>query len=209
MLTHSQHALLLFIDGCLRAKGVSPSYDEMRAHLNLASKSGIHRLVEALVERGFVKRIPNRARALEVVRMSADRTVASVLAAPGALQVRIVGSIAAGTPVSAIQGDDGSVSIPADMLGPGEYFGLKVKGDSMIDAGILDGDLAIVRRQDIVENGDIVVALIDGEEATLKRLRRNRENIALEAANPAYETRILSASRVGVQGKLVTIYRSY
>lgn len=211
MLTRQMNALLHVIDRSLRADGVPPSYDEMREALSLKSKSGIHRLIESLEARGFIRRLPNRARAIEILRMpgatpSAPRPVADN---SNLVEIPVMGRIAAGTPIAAIQVQTGSVAMPASTLGKGDHFALEVRGNSMIDAGILDGDTAILRRQDDAANGDIVVALVDGEEATLKRFRRNGRNIALEPANSEYVVRLLDAERVAVQGRLVGITRSY
>ncbi len=234
MLTKKQSELLRFIHERLKEDGVPPSFDEMKDALDLRSKSGIHRLIMALEERGFIRRLPNRARALEVLRMP-DTSVP----APGAgrgrfapsviegnlgkvrslppisedishlVSIPVMGRIAAGTPISAIQQRSHTLSMPADMFGAGDFFGLEVRGDSMIEAGILDEDTVIIRRQDTAESGDIVVALVDDEEATLKRLRKRGASIALEAANPAYETRIFGPDRVQIQGKLVSLIRKY
>ena len=226
MLTTKQKELLLFINERIKETGVSPSFDEMKEALNLASKSGIHRLISALEERGFIRRLAHRARALEVLKLpeSAIPTqqsrgrkdfkpalVSSGLPtearAPRAIP--ILGRIAAGVPISAIQQDNGHITAPDDLAEGEEHFALEVKGDSMIEAGILEGDLVILRRTESANTGDIVVALIDGEEATLKRLRRKGASVALEAANPAYETRIFGPDRVKVQGKLVGLIRRY
>jgi len=232
MLTRKQHELLRFIHERLRETGVPPSFDEMKEALDLKSKSGIHRLIVALEERGFIRRLPNRARALEVLRLPDGVAAAprgrfnpSVVEgglgkvrapAPQAVEpavqtvaIPVMGRIAAGTPISAIQSRSHTVSLPPDMLGSGEHFALEVRGDSMVDAGILDGDTVIIRKQDTADTGDIIVALIDDEEATLKRLRRRGSSIALEAANPAYETRVLGPDRVRIQGKLVNLLRRY
>ncbi len=206
----------------------------MKEALDLRSKSGIHRLVMALEERGFIRRLPNRARALEVLRLPESSTpsggrggkfapaviegnLGRVRASSAAIEdevesgvaIPVMGRIAAGTPVSAIQQRSHTISVPSEFLGSGEHFGLEVRGDSMIEAGILDGDTVIIRRQDSADTGDIVVALIDDEEATLKRLRRRGASIALEAANPAYETRIFGPGRVNIQGRLVSLIRRY
>lgn len=232
MLTRKQIELLRFIDVRLRESGVPPSFDEMKEALDLKSKSGIHRLILALEERGFIRRLPNRARALEVLRLPEATTPnnaprgfkPSVI--EGALgkvkqkppeagnsnemvTIPLMGRIAAGTPISAIQSRNGAIGMPADMLGAGEHFALEVRGDSMIEAGINDGDTVIIRKQDTANTGEIVVALIDDEEATLKRLRKRGSSIALEAANPAYETRVLGPDRVRIQGRLVTLMRRY
>ena len=230
MLTRKQIELLRFIDTRLRNSGVPPSFDEMKEALDLKSKSGIHRLILALEERGFIRRLPNRARALEVLRLPEATTPhnaprgfkPSVIegnlgkvkpkapeAANDIVAIPIMGRIAAGTPISAIQTRSHTIGMPADMLGSGEHFALEVRGNSMIDAGINDGDTVVIRKQDSAENGDIVVALIDDEEATLKRLRKRGSSIALEAANPAYETRVLGPDRVRIQGRLVTLMRRY
>ncbi|MDB5459430.1 MAG: LexA repressor [Caulobacteraceae bacterium] len=230
MLTRKQHELLMFIHERIRETGVSPSFDEMKEALDLASKSGIHRLITALEERGFLRRLPHRARALEVVKMPQQATAASPpkgrapfrpqvvegvrMPEPGALasdvrDLPILGRIAAGTPIDAIQHERDRLPVPEAMLGAGEHFILEVQGDSMIDAGILDGDQVIIKRGDTAHSGEIVVALIKGEEATLKRLRKKGASIALEAANPAYETRIFGPDQVQVQGKLVGLLRRY
>jgi len=234
MLTVKQRELLLFINQRLMATGVSPSFDEMKDALRLKSKSGIHRLVGGLEERGFIRRLPHRARALEVTKLPeesaagpvADRsrfspTVirgdfnASLPGAPVAPDVEAVdlplyGRIAAGTPIEALRDQSTTVGVPASLLGHGgEHYALEVAGDSMIDAGILDGDTVIIERGDTAENGAVVVALVDNEEVTLKRLRRRGASIALEPANKAYETRIFGPDRVKVQGRLVGLLRRY
>ncbi len=233
MLTKKQSELLRFIHERLQEDGVPPSFDEMKDALDLRSKSGIHRLIMALEERGFIRRLANRARAIEVLRLPESATVAtprpqkfspSVITgdlgrlrtptASGAetrapVAVPVMGRIAAGTPISAIQTRTDTIPMPADFLGPGEHFALEVRGDSMIEAGIFENDLVIVRKQDTAETGDIVVALIDDEEATLKRMRKRGASIALEAANPAYETRIFGPDRVRVQGRMVSLFRRY
>jgi repressor LexA len=230
MLTRKQHELLMFIHERIRETGVSPSFDEMKDALDLASKSGIHRLITALEERGFLRRLAHRARALEVVKMPQQATAASppkgrapfkpqVVEGVGmpdqpqmASDVRdlpILGRIAAGTPIDAIQHERDRLPVPEAMLGAGEHFILEVQGDSMRDAGILDGDQVIIKRGDTAHSGEIVVALVMGEEATLKRLRKKGASIALEAANPAYETRIFGPDQVQVQGKLVGLLRRY
>ncbi|MCB1509129.1 MAG: transcriptional repressor LexA [Hyphomicrobiaceae bacterium] len=233
MLTRKQHELLIFIHERLRETGVPPSFDEMKDALDLKSKSGIHRLITALEERGFIRRLPNRARALEIIRLpdamspvgrrrfepnviegSLGKRPASADAEPAAdsgtsVAVPMMGRIAAGTPISAIQHHSHTVPVPVDLLTKGEHYALEVKGDSMIEAGILDGDTVVIRRTDSADNGDIVVALVDDEEATLKRLRRKGGSVALEAANPAYETRIFGPDRVKVQGRLVALLRRY
>jgi repressor LexA len=234
MLTRKQHELLRFIHERLREAGVPPSFDEMKDALDLKSKSGIHRLITALEERGFIRRLPNRARALEVIRLpestsgaaSQRRFTPSVVegglagkskAAPQAtpdqrdreMSIPVMGRIAAGVPISAIQTRSHSITLSGDFLAQGDHFALEVRGDSMVEAGILDGDLVVIRRQDTANTGDIIVALIDEEEATLKRFRRRGSSIALEAANQAYETRVLGPDRVKIQGKLVSLVRRY
>lgn len=234
MLTRKQRELLLFINQRLTATGVSPSFDEMKDALNLKSKSGIHRLVSGLEERGFIRRLPHRARALEVVKLpeesaappAAERsrfspTVirgdfrGSLPGAPVAQDVEAVdlplyGRIAAGTPIEALRDQSTTVGVPASLLGYGsEHYALEVAGDSMIEAGILDGDTVIIQRCDTAENGSIIVALVDNEEVTLKRLRRRGASIALEPANKAYETRIFGPDRVKVQGRLIALMRRF
>ncbi len=228
MLTRKQHELLMFIHERIKETGVSPSFDEMKEALDLASKSGIHRLITALEERGFLRRLPHRARALEVVRMPEEATpgargrmpfkpqlVESARPAPAASsapsdvrELPVLGRIAAGTPIEAIQQERDRMSVPEALLGAGEHFVLEVQGDSMINAGILDGDHVVIRRSPTANSGEIVVALV-GEEATLKRLRKKGASIALEAANPAYETRIFGPDQVQVQGRLVGLIRRY
>ena len=231
MLTKKQYELLLFINERLKETGVSPSFDEMKEALNLKSKSGIHRLITALEERGFIKRLAHRARALEVVKL--PDTMASSMSAPArhsgglgkgmgqtpntpqaanddsAVTVSVMGRIAAGTPIEALQEEVNQISVPIEMMRSGDHYALEVHGDSMIDAGIFDGDTAVIQSGATAENGEIVVALVEGHEATLKRLRRKGEMIALEAANPAYETRIFRADQVRVQGRLVGLMRKY
>jgi repressor LexA len=228
MLTRKQHELLMFIHERIKETGVSPSFDEMKEALDLASKSGIHRLITALEERGFLRRLPHRARALEVVKLPQQATTAAPpkgrgpfkpqlvdvtpplpAAANDSRELPILGRIAAGTPIEAIQQERDRLPVPEAMLGAGEHFVLEVQGDSMINAGILDGDFVVIRRTDAANSGDIVVALVMGEEATLKRLRRKGASIALEAANPAYETRIFGPDQVAVQGRLVGLIRRY
>ena len=228
MLTKKQHELLMFIHERIKETGVSPSFDEMKEALDLASKSGIHRLITALEERGFLRRLPHRARALEVVKLPQEATTAAPprgrapfkpqlvetgAATPAAAndtrELPILGRIAAGTPIEAIQQERDRIPVPESLLGAGEHFVLEVQGDSMINAGILDGDFVVIRRTDAANSGDIVVALVMGEEATLKRLRRKGASIALEAANPAYETRIFGPDQVAVQGRLVGLIRRY
>ena len=213
MFTAQQLRALTYVSNQVRETGVAPSFDEIREHLGLKSKSGVHRLLTALEERGAIRRLPNRARAVEIRRLpeslaNADRPVPAAAVA-GVRDVPLMGRIAAGTPIAAIQVTGRSIGVPDGVLAGGEHFALEVKGDSMTGAGILDGDVVVLRRQDRADVGDIVVALIDGEEATLKRLRRRGDSIALEAANPDYATRILPAHRVTVQGKLVSLVRKY
>jgi repressor LexA len=238
MLTRKQYELLRFINERLKEAGVPPSFDEMKDALDLRSKSGIHRLITALEERGFIRRLPNRARAIEVIKMpelGASGTgngrrgfTPSVIEGnlgkvrPGnsssgnseddagrSVSVPVMGRIAAGTPIEALQTRSHTISVPPDMLGSGEHYALEVRGDSMVDAGILDGDMALIQRNETAETGDIVVALIDEEEATLKRFRRRGASIALEPANTSYEVRILPPNRVRIQGKLIGLYRKY
>ena len=232
MLTRKQHELLRFIHERLRETGVPPSFDEMKDALDLKSKSGIHRLITALEERGFIRRLPNRARAIEVVRL--PDTVSQGLGGrargftPSVIEghlgrvrtnsedeggrpvaVPVMGRIAAGTPIEAIQSRSSTINIPPELLTSGDHFALEVRGDSMIDAGILDGDTVLIRKGDAADTGDIVVALIDDEEATLKRFRRRGASIALEPANTSHEVRILPPNRVRIQGKLVGLFRRY
>jgi repressor LexA len=230
MLTRKQHELLMFIHERIKETGVSPSFDEMKDALDLASKSGIHRLITALEERGFLRRLAHRARALEVVKLPQQATSSApsqgrqtfkpqviegerpAAPPPVANDVRdlpVLGRIAAGTPIEAIQHERDRLMVPESMLGAGEHYVLEVQGDSMIHAGILDGDYVVIRKSDTAQSGEIVVALVMGEEATLKRLRRKGASIALEAANPAYETRIFGPDQVEVQGKLVGLIRRY
>ncbi len=228
MLTRKQHELLMFIHERLKETGVSPSFDEMKDALDLASKSGIHRLITALEERGFLRRLPHRARALEVIKLPQEATTAAPAkgrvpftpklvdgavsrpaAANDSRDLPVLGKIAAGTPIEAIQQERDRLPVPESLLGAGEHFVLEIQGDSMINAGILDGDFVVLKRTDSAASGEIVVALIDGQEATLKRLRKKGAAIALEAANPAHETRIFGADRVEVQGKLVGLIRRY
>ncbi|MEL6232767.1 MAG: transcriptional repressor LexA [Pseudomonadota bacterium] len=230
MLTKKQFDLLRFIHDRIQRDGVSPSFDEMKTALDLRSKSGIHRLISALEERGFIRRLAHRARAIEVLKMPESvmegrvtRFPASVTArarqvgigaeievGQAASDVPVMGRIAAGTPIEAIQHASHQIGVPSDMVRRGgEHFALEVQGDSMIEAGIHEGDVVIVRRQATAETGDIVVALIEGHEATLKRLRKRGGAVALEAANPAYETRVLGADQVEIQGKMVGLIRTY
>ena len=239
MLTRKQYELLLFIHERMKESGIPPSFDEMKEALDLASKSGIHRLIIALEERGFIRRLPNRARALEVLRLpdsmapalnAARKFSPSVIQgslgqapkdtrprraagndddAAASVSIPVMGRIAAGVPIDAIQHKTHSISVPPEMLSGGEHYALEVRGDSMIDAGIFDGDTIIIRNGNTATPGDIVVALVDDEEATLKRFRRKGASIALEAANPAYETRIFGPDRVKVQGRLIGLIRRY
>ena len=217
MLTAKQHELLNFIHERLSKTGVSPSFDEMREALDLKSKSGVHRLISALEERQFIRRLPNRARALEVVRMpdvavpsaagAAPRPVAPA-AANDTIEIPLHGRIAAGTPIEALQGSEG-FSVPAALLGPGEHYALEVSGDSMVEEGILDGDYALIRKADTARDGEIVVALIDNEEATLKTYRREGQMIRLDPANRSYEAQRYDESRVTIQGRLAGLIRRY
>lgn len=233
MLTRKQHQLLMFINERLSEAGVSPSFEEMKDALGLKSKSGIHRLITALEERGFIRRLAHRARALEIIKLPEEAaTAADARPQPARFSPRVVsgaflpsrpaansetevvslplhGRIAAGTPIEALRDDSATIEVPASQVRGGDHYALEVAGESMIDAGILDGDTVIVQRSDTAENGTIVVALVDGQEVTLKRLRRKGEMIALEAANRAFETRLLSADRVKIQGRLVGLYRQY
>ncbi|MGE3308053.1 MAG: transcriptional repressor LexA [Rhizobiaceae bacterium] len=238
MLTRKQHELLMFIHERLKESGIPPSFDEMKEALDLASKSGIHRLITALEERGFIRRLPNRARALEVLRLPDSiapglqrrfspgviegglaRKPAALSPVPrkasndddssSSVSIPVMGRIAAGVPIEAIQHKTHSIAVPPEMISGGEHYALEVKGDSMIEAGIFDGDTVIIRNASNANPGEIVVALVDDEEATLKRFRRKGASIALEAANPAYETRIFGPDRVKVQGKLVGLIRRY
>jgi repressor LexA len=239
MLTRKQHELLIYIDKHLRETGFSPSFEEMKEALRLKSKSGIHRLITALEERGFLRRRAHRARALEVIRLPENLAAARAPAAAPAAQpafapnvirgnfatnlsgvpkpaneapavhLPLYGRIAAGLPIEALRDSGASVEVPAAMLAGGDHYALEVAGDSMIEAGILDGDTVIIRRGDVAENGSIVVALVDEQEVTLKRLRRRGNSVALEPANRSYETRIFGPDRVRVQGKLIGLLRRY
>lgn len=229
MLTKKQLELLNFIDKRMARDGVPPSFDEMKEALDLRSKSGIHRLITALEERGFIRRLAHRARAIEIIKMpevsaserrgftpqviDGDRKPAPRGAMPissEAFELPLKGKIAAGVPIEAINEDHGAVSVPGGMVkGGAHHYALEVKGDSMIDAGINDGDVVVIREGSSADNGDIVVALVEGYEATLKRFRRNGNSVALEAANPAYETRVFRADQVEVQGRLVGLIRTY
>ena len=215
MLTAKQHELLLFINGRLNNSGVSPSFDEMREALDLKSKSGVHRLISALEERGFIRRLPNRARALEVLKLpesAAPVPLVPKLVTPAAandtIEIPMHGRIAAGTPIEALQGTDG-FAVPAALLGPGEHYALEVSGDSMVEEGILDGDFALIRKVDTARDGEIVVALIDNEEATLKTYRREGQTIRLDPANGRYEAQRYDESRVSIQGRLAGLIRRY
>lgn len=234
MLTRKQYELLVCIDKVLKSTGVPPSYDEMKDALNLKSKSGIHRLITGLEERGFIRRLPHKARALEVLKMPenlreevkgvkgfdpkviegdfklpAAEPVSASDTRSGPFELPFLGKIAAGTPIEALRDNSRQIEVPPDMLGRGEHYALEVEGDSMIEAGINDGDTVIISRSDTADSGDIVVALVDREEVTLKRLRKRGESIALEPANTAYETRIFGPDRVEVQGRLVGLMRKY
>jgi repressor LexA len=241
MLTRKQRELLKFIQEKLGETGISPSFDEMKEALGLKSKSGVHRLITGLEERGFIKRLPHRARALDVVRLPEDQTAKAVAAQasragedrraglnvirgdftpslPGALvaaqpssalQLPLYGKIAAGTPIEALRDNSNAVDVPANLVGRGENYALTVEGDSMVDAGIHDGDMVVIERCETAENGTIVVALIDNNEVTLKRLRRKGDSIALEPANPSHKTRIFGPDRVRIQGRLVGLMRRY
>ena len=250
MLTRKQHELLLFINQRLEAEGVSPSFDEKKEALGMKSKSGIHRLISGLEERGFIRRLPHRARALEVTRLpenqassphsidptlaiesfptadeSGERTPfaprvirgdfsglppgAEIAVASETMALPMLGKIAAGTPIEALRDPSRTADVPASLLGSGEHYALEVEGDSMVEAGIHDGDVVVIRRGDTAENGAIVVALVDDNEVTLNRLRRKGESIALEPANVNYETRIFGPGRVRVQGRLVGLIRKY
>ncbi|MGB0630394.1 MAG: transcriptional repressor LexA [Alphaproteobacteria bacterium] len=233
MLTRKQHQLLTYIDNHLNSNGVPPSYDEMKDALGLKSKSGIHRLITALEERGFIRRLPHKARALEVLKK--PQNMIDDPPAKGSFEPRVVdgtfgqtaardesddaaeasvglpfyGKIAAGTPIEALRDNSRTFEVPPGMLGRGDHYALEIEGDSMIDAGILDGDVVLIKRTDTADNGEIVVALVEGHEATLKRLRRRGASIALEPANAAHETRIFGPDQVRVQGRLVGLVRKY
>ena len=239
MLTRKQHELIRFIQLRLEESGVSPSFEEMKEALDLKSKSGVHRLISALEERGFIRRLPNRARALEVIKLpdsvqlgigkprkgfapsviegdvGKPRPTAAANVEPtttdnrDTVPIPVMGRIAAGVPIAAIQNQSHILHVPIDLVAGGEHFALEVRGDSMIEAGILDGDTVVIRRGETADSGDIIVALVDEEEATLKRLRKKGASIALEAANPVYETRIFGPDRVRIQGRLVALMRRY
>ena len=225
MLTKKQKNLLLFINKKIRSTGVSPSYEEMKNSLNLKSKSGIHRLISALEERGFIRRLAHKARALEVLKLPETASANDIYNSfspsvikggldennkkNSAEEIPVLGKIAAGTPIEAIQNEVGRITLPEELSKNGEHFGLKISGDSMIEAGINDGDTIIVKKAHTANNGQIVVALIDNQEAMLKRIRKKGKVIALESANKRYETKIFGTSRVKVQGVLVSLYRNF
>jgi len=228
MLTAKQHELIRFIQARLEETGISPSFEEMKEALDLKSKSGVHRLISALEERGFLRRLPNRARALEVIKTPGDAVVrpkttssandsVSIASPRGAnvpepandvIEIPLHGRIAAGAPIEALEGQN-SLPVPAALLGPGEHYALEVSGDSMIEAGIFDGDFALVRRTDSARDGEIVVALVDNEDATLKYLRRESGKVRLDPANSSYEAQIYEPGRVAIQGKLAGLLRRY
>ena len=225
MLTKKQKNLLMFINKKLRSSGVSPSYEEMKHSLNLKSKSGIHRLISALEERGFIRRLAHKARALEVIKLPETASANDIYnnfspsVIKGGLdddnsnsessEIPVLGKIAAGTPVEAIQNEVSRIPLPTNIENNGEFFGLKVQGDSMIEAGINEGDTVILKRTDVADNGKIVVALVDDHEAMLKRIRRKGKTVALESANRNYETKIFGPDRVKIQGVLVSLYRNF
>ncbi|MEJ6401708.1 transcriptional repressor LexA [Yoonia sp. 2307UL14-13] len=228
MLTKKQLDLLEFIHKRVQSDGVPPSFDEMKEALDLRSKSGIHRLITALEERGFIRRLAHRARALEIVKLPDSmqaktgftprvidgdkpdsRPANTIPMDSGAIELPVMGRIAAGVPIEAISQVSHNVHVPQSMVGPGDHYALEVKGDSMIDAGINHGDVVVIKETEVADNGDIVVALVEGQEATLKRFRQNGNAIALEAANPAYETRVFRDDQVKVQGRLVGLIRTY
>jgi len=247
VLTRKQYELLMFINKRLNESGVSPSFDEMKEALDLKSKSGIHRLITSLEERGFLKRLAHKARALQVLKLPeavaiypqqpvslesrraglrevegngftpqvinggfrSSLTGATTAQEASAITLPLYGRIAAGTPIEALRDNSTTIDVPFSLLGKGTHYALEVAGDSMIEAGIMDGDVALIRNSEVAETGDIVVALVDEQEATLKRLRKKGASIALEPANPAYETRIFGPDRVKIQGKLVGLFRRY
>ena len=223
MLTKKQKNLLIFINKKIRSTGISPSYEEMKNSLNLKSKSGIHRLISALEERGFVKRLAHKARALEVIKLPENASANDIFNSftPSVIKggldkskgnsskVSVLGSIAAGTPIEAIQHEVDKVALPEDLQKNGEYFGLKVKGDSMIEAGINNGDTVIIKKTSTADTGQIAVVLIDEQEATLKRIRKKGNTIALEAANKNYDTKIYASNRIKIQGRLISLYRNF
>ena len=215
MLTAKQHELLIFIDGRLKDSGISPSFDEMREALDLKSKSGVHRLISALEERGFIRRLPNRARALEVLKLPEARSAtvtprrpAAPAAANDTIEIPLHGRIAAGTPIEALQGTE-CFPVPAALLGPGEHYALEVSGDSMVEEGILDGDFALIRKAETARDGEIVVALVNDEEATLKTFRREGSMIRLDPANRQYEPQRYHPDQVKIQGRLAGLIRRY
>ena len=223
MLTKKQKNLLIFINKKIRSSGISPSYEEMKNSLNLKSKSGIHRLISALEERGFVKRLAHKARALEVVKLPENASANDIFnsftpsvikggldkSKSNSTKVSVLGSIAAGTPIEAIQHEVDKVALPEDLQKNGEYFGLRVVGDSMIEAGINDGDTVIIKKTSTADTGQIAVVLIDEQEATLKRIRKKGNTIALEAANKNYDTKIYASNRIKIQGRLISLYRNF
>ena len=223
MLTKKQKNLLIFINKKIRSTGISPSYEEMKNSLNLKSKSGIHRLISALEERGFVKRLAHKARALEVVKLPENASANDIFnsftpsvikggldkSKSNSSKVSVLGSIAAGTPIEAIQHEVDKVALPEDLQKNGEYFGLRVVGDSMIEAGINDGDTVIIKKASTADSGQIAVVLIDEQEATLKRIRKKGNTIALEAANKNYDTKIYASNRIKIQGRLISLYRNF
>ena len=222
MLTRKQHDLLIFLNERIKETGITPSFEEMKLAMNLQSKSGIHRLISALEERGFIRRIPHKARALEIIKLPDSISTSLSSNTPSTnhlppmdisnnnetISLGVMGRIAAGTPIAAIQEEMHRISVPIEIMRNGKHYALEINGDSMINAGILDGDTAVIQQADTGQNGDIIVALIE-EEATLKRLRIKGDMIALEAANPAYETRLFKANQVRIQGKLVGLIRKY
>ena len=223
MLTKKQKNLLIFINKKIRSSGISPSYEEMKNSLNLKSKSGIHRLISALEERGFVKRLAHKARALEVVKLPENASANDIFNSftPSVIKggldkskinsskISVLGDIAAGTPIDAIQQEVDKIALPTELQNNGEHFGLKIKGDSMIEAGINNGDTVIIKKTHSVDNGEIAVVLIDNQEATLKKVRKKGKTIALEAANKNYDTKIYAAERIKIQGKLISLYRNF
>ena len=226
MLTKKQHQLLIYINEVIKDTGICPSFEEMKEHLNLHSKSGIHRIISALEQRKFIRRCPNRARAIEVIALPADKYVAPVkvmdtknqdgfsqsvynVVNDNSIEIPLFGKIAAGVPIEAIRNPNDMLTVPSHMVGTGEHYALKIEGDSMINAGIMDGDTVIIKRADYAPNGSIVVALVDGFEATLKRIQVAGRQVSLIPENPEYNTRILDISRVEVQGLLVGLLRSY
>jgi len=232
MLTQKQYELLILIDKCLNDTGVSPSYDEMKGKLNLKSKSGIHRLIKGLEERGFIRRLPHRARALEVIKLPENlsgkvtgsvqegftpnvirgafrMSATEVIDSDETVKLPLYGKIAAGVPIEAMRDNSSFIDIPASMLGAGEHYALNVEGDSMVDAGILDGDTVLICRGNTAENGAIVVAFVEEQEVTLKRLRRKGDSIALEPANKNYKTRIFGPDQIEVQGSVIGLFRKY